>query len=177
MSRPQARDDAPFLSGLKDLEKLFNEGHYDQVIELADQLLAKFGVFACFLSLKALAQSNAGIGDQEAYLTLQEALRAPDADIGDWYVAGEYALELGRFDEAADYFSQAINLSQQQGDDYYLSCCYVLRPYALVQLGKTELARTDLDKVGDDEDSTITWLYKIGPISKQSVLKSIKKLH
>lgn len=167
-------DPSSFFPELERLEKAVLEGKdFGLALALADKLLGDAGhQYAAVMRQKSLAEYGLGCLD-DAYKSIQSVVTSGEAQIADFQMAAEYALQLRKFKAAVEYLSRTILLSQQGGDAYYLSTCYLERAYAFLELGEKEKALLDLEKLVDDDDA-VTWLANIPPLTKQSLLARIE---
>jgi len=120
------------------------------------------------LRLKCSAHSFPAGDINEAYAISRQLAARPDNNIGDLYLAGQRAAEFCDYQDADLFLSSAIDRSKQEDDRYYLDCSLLLRAYVRLQLGRTSLAKEDLDEVADDEGE-IFWSKKLGHISKEDL--------
>ncbi|PHR26053.1 MAG: hypothetical protein COA36_13180 [Desulfotalea sp.] len=120
---------------------------------------------------KSIAES--AIGDHAQAMKTLESSLGDFSNEADWYLAGEYCLELGKINEAIDYLTKAIDLSLAKSDTYFLEVCYIERAYAYVKIGDPEGASKDL--VNLEQDASVSWLRGITPITKQNLQESLGK--
>jgi tetratricopeptide (TPR) repeat protein len=112
------------------------------------------------------------LGDIATSLTaLESMLNSTEAEIRDFYLASEYALELLKLDATIKHASRAIEISLARGDRYFVSACYLLRAYAYIKSGDSASARKDIAQL--PEDSAITWLFNAPRLSRSSLLALI----
>lgn len=122
--------------------------------------------------LKAMDQHGRGL-TEDALSLLESVIDSTHVRIADFYCAGEFSLELQRFDKALGYFSRAIAKSIAEGDKYFLDCSYFIRAYIHVLDGAFTLARQDLGAIEND-DAMITWIPNVRLLAKVDLMDLIE---
>ncbi len=113
----------------------------------------------------------AGIGEYDDSLSVLEEVLDSSNTISLWQKAGQLAIQLRKTDIAIKYFSEAIRLSKEQSNEYFLSDCYLQRAHCYSESREFEKAIKDLGFVNDA--SNISWIKGIAPLSKKSILQKI----
>ncbi|HEX9447515.1 MAG TPA: hypothetical protein VF920_06020 [Dongiaceae bacterium] len=125
------------------------------------------------LRLKSVAQAYTG--DVEgAYAVLRELVTKHDSTIEDLYWTGQRAAEFGHYEDAEAFLGRAINRSKETEDHYYLGCSLLLRAYVRIHLRNFALAKEDLEEV-DEEAAEISWADRLGPITKNGLIRQLNK--
>ena len=109
----------------------------------------------------------------KAYLLVPGILNSPDAELTDFFSAGECALRINFFAEAVEYMSKTIELSQRDRDEYYLDQAYFWRAYAFFRLNDFGSALSDLETVKHVD--VPFYVYSVVP-KKDFVAYSVKEL-
>lgn len=115
---------------------------------------------------KAAVLRGAGQIADAARLLSQTAARHDEVDSVHFF-AGQYFLELGQHARAVDHLSRCIDLCERSGEGWYLDSAYLLRAYAAAKSGQTELARSDLSHIEDDDP--MSWVEAEPVVSRSSI--------
>ena len=105
---------------------------------------------------------------QAAFIYISEGITADTHDLGDLYLAGELALDLGLYQEAIGFMNRVIEISNSEKDFWYLEEAYVVRAYAWLKMGRHDLTQDDLTHI--DDDAQVFWLKNHPVIDKKTLL-------
>ena len=107
-------------------------------------------------------------GDHEnAISILEEYAHKYENNINVHYFAGEHLLELGEFKKAFEYINHCIYIIEKNSDMWYASASYLIRAYCAAKLGKFDIVRNDLSKIGSDD--SMPWLKAKPVVSRRSI--------
>ncbi len=91
----------------------------------------------------------------------------------DFYFAGECAIQAGYFQEANDYFDEAVKECLSSGSTFYLQSSRLLAGFASYQLHEDDRCRGYLELI--DEDVEVLWLKGLNRISKKLLLEAMRR--
>lgn len=107
----------------------------------------------------------------EAVQDRQAIIDGGQQKVGDFYFAGEYALQAGDYIAARRYFDQVIETASAGGDPYYLDSSRLLAALASYQLHEDKPCREYLDQV--DDNTEVLWLKGFDRVTKQMMSEAL----
>lgn len=155
---------------LEAIESLAFSGHHQQAIDNLRDIEASPDNAHKIQRLKAYALSGIGQRD-DSFLALKSLIDSKLGSIDDIYAISEKSIEMGRYNEAENYATDVIQLSNEIGDDYYLGSALTIRAFSRLLLGKNVLAREDAVKLSDE--TCISWLYGQPCLTKKYLLSKL----
>lgn len=108
-----------------------------------------------------------------AFYKMSELISRGGHSVDDLYLAGEWALDAGLYQEAIDMLSRSVTESFAESDTWYIESAYLARAYARIMIGEYKMAGDDLAKI--DDVIEITWLGNHPKISKETLLGMLRK--
>lgn len=120
-------------------------GAVEDALKLADRYSDEPKVW----SLLAYAHARHGSAE-DAVVDIARAIELSPLEIGLYFERGRYLSKLGRHRQAVDDFDRALNLCEQQQNDYYRESLFFMRADALIRLDRKAEALVDLSRVRDD---------------------------
>lgn len=112
---------------------------------------------------------------EEALNDLRAIIDSGSGELGDYHLAGEYALEAGRLSLARDMLDQTIKDSIRRSSTYYLGTSRLLAALASLHLNEDGRCLEYLRLIDDEEDVQVTWLTNYDRTAKKSLLEAIEK--
>jgi hypothetical protein len=109
----------------------------------------------------------------KAYAVIQGMIGSPEAELRDFFAAGECAIRLHLFPDAVEHLSKTISLCEESGDNYFLDQSYFWRAYALIKMNMLTQAASDLNLIKHVESPF--YVYSVVP-EKAVIEYSVKEL-
>lgn len=107
----------------------------------------------------------------EAVQDRQAIIDGGQQKVGDFYFAGEYALQAGDYTAARRYFDRVIEIASSGGDPYYLDSSKLLAALASYQLHEDKRCREYLNQVA--ENTEVLWLKGFDRVTKQMMSEAL----
>ena len=157
-----------FKRSIQQAKKVAEGGDLSRAIALADAVLAKYPYEQDGWMLRS-ALFHLSKNYEQALDDVKRAIKMNPFDSFLHYTHGWMVYELTRYDEAANYFSKAIDLYGVHRNDGYSEGLHFMRAEAFLKLGDREAALTDLSLVSDRFQS-----WSISQRSKQDLVDECK---
>lgn len=160
---------------LADACERFNRDGPEIGVKLFDELLAQYPDCRDEILRK---RSNKFLGREmfeEALNDRKAIIDSGSGKLGDYHLAGEYALEAGLLSLARDMLDRTIEGSVRSGSTYYLGTSQLLAALASLHLNEESRCLEYLRLIDDNDDVQVTWLTNYGPASKKSLLEAIER--
>lgn len=84
--------------------------------------------------------------DEDSFDNWMEIINSGKAVLKDYYLAGNSAINISRFDDAEYLFQKVIALGKEQSDEWFSSAALFLLAYSKMYLGKFDEALLSLDE-------------------------------
>ena len=152
---------------IAEVEESARNDHPD-VLKRATDLVTEFPAEAEVWSLRAYIHERAG-DILAAIDDVSRAMSLSPPEPSHYFDRGRYRLKLGDNAGAISDFDDGIQISNRHGDDYYLESLYFVRAEALVRVGRSREALTDLTHVRDD---FVLWTTELQ--TKESLLSKFR---
>ena len=149
-----------------------SEESYDQALEICNVIVAEGNFLEDVLNTRARIHELKGelIGAVEDISSVIE-INSNEPDY--YFNRGRWYAGLGKFAEAVDDESRALELGKSSDFHYYDDSAYFFRAVGLLGLGKFQEALSDLEHV---EDDFIVYSSGLGRLTKESVAREARKL-
>jgi tetratricopeptide (TPR) repeat protein len=109
----------------------------------------------------------------EAFNLIYEVFDTNQYTLDDIYLAGEWALDSGKYDTAIDLLTQTLSESEKLNEPWYVDSALLARAYARILTSDFDQAVDDLSKI--KENVRLTWLRNHPTIDKNSILAKLNR--
>ena len=157
------------------IKSLANSREYDEALAACDALLQSgAGASADVFRVRAYVHSLSGNLDHaiDDYRTL---LASGDAQLRDWYLAADNALEARRYHDAAEWFSEVIRLGDLQGETWFRSASLFYLSYCRLMTGDLEEAMNLLSLASSLDPDVELYLPSLGTCRAEKLQAEIRK--
>lgn len=157
------------------IKSLANKRNYSEALYECNALLqsGKIGS-ADILRARAYVYSRSGDFDS-AINDYRAILESADAELRDWYLAADNALEAERYSDAAKWFSGVVRLSDLQGESWFHSAALFYLAYCWLMIGNSEDALNSLSLSSSMDPGIELYLPRLGMCSVQKLRGEILK--
>lgn len=157
------RDD--IADSVNEVDRVLKAGETEKAIVLARELVDRFDSSASAWSQLGFVLGRIGNFAESVNAYSRAIDLEPEEPVYYWN-RGRIYLRWEKPADAVGDFTEALDLSQKHGSDYYVEMLRLLRAEAFVRLGRCAEARRDCEYVGSE---TAIWVDR--QISKSLVLK------
>jgi len=157
------------------IKSLANRRDYGEALAACDALLQSgSGDSADVLRVRAYVHSRTGNFDS-AIDDYRALLVSGKAQLRDWYLAADNALEAERYQDAAEWFSEAIRLGDLQGETWFRSASLFYLSYCRLMAGDPEEAMSMLSSATSLDPDIELYLPGLGACSAGKLQAEIRK--
>lgn len=117
-------------------------------------------------------KSYAALSHRDLYEAIEcrrEIINRGEGKLGDYYLVGEWSVELKNYELAIEMLTYCIEKGYEQNSQWYENSAYILRAYSFIQLDNYQEARKDVENSYVSE--TISWLEGHPDLDKHFLLK------
>lgn len=157
------------------IKSLANSRDYGEALAACDALLRSGeGESAELLRVRAYVHSRSGNFDR-AIDDYRVVLESGDAQLRDWYLAADNALEAERYTDATEWFSEVIRLGDLQSETWFRSASLFYLSYCRLMIGNPEEALNLLSEASSLDPEIELHLPRLGTCSAQKLQAEILK--
>lgn len=154
---------------------LANKRRYDEALALCDKLYCQeSGDYIDILRARAYVHSMSGNYDC-AIRDYRIILESGEAELGDWYLAADNALEAERYTDAVELFSEVIRLGELQNNTWFRSAALFYLAYGLLMTGKPGEAMNSLSLAVSMSPDIRLYLPRLGVSDAERLRVEIAK--
>lgn len=157
------------------IRSLANRRDYGEALAACDALLQSgLGDTADVLRVRAYVHSRSGNFDS-AIDDYHALLVSGKAQLRDWYLAADNALEAERYQDAAEWFSEVIRLGDLQGETWFRSASLFYLSYCRLMTGDPAEAMSLLSSASSLDPDIELYLPSLGTCSAEKLQAEIRK--